>query len=123
LKLNDEEEQQLQAEIGKLDNEEVRVMELISSYRKKGREEGRIEGKIEGIMEGKMKGIAEGKVEGEIAGKKEAICTFLELKYNETDDLQKKVQAINDLGLLNRVSKEIFAANTLQEVENILKYL
>lgn len=52
LKLNEEEEQWLRTELQKLDHdEEVRIMELTTSWHEKGKREGRLEGKQEGRLE------------------------------------------------------------------------
>ena len=56
LRLNQEEENKLQAEFENLNGTEAKVMEIISSYRREGRIEGKKEGKLE--------------------GKRDSICTF-----------------------------------------------
>ena len=49
LRLNEEEEKQVEAEIGKIDAKEVEViMEITTSWEQKGRVRGRAEGKVEG---------------------------------------------------------------------------
>lgn len=97
LMLNDDEERQLQEEIEKLDPKEARGMEYISSYRRKGREEGKLE------------------------GKKDFLCTYLDSKFGSVSEpIQKKVQAINDLELLDRVSKQIFTMQSFDAVQDIL---
>ena len=49
LKLNEEEEKQLEAEIGKIDTKEPeKMMEITTSWEQKGRVKGRAEGKVEG---------------------------------------------------------------------------
>jgi predicted transposase/invertase (TIGR01784 family) len=49
LRLNEEEEKQLEAEIGKIDAKEVEIMmEITTSWEQKGRVKGRAEGKVEG---------------------------------------------------------------------------
>ena len=49
LKLNEEEEKQLEAEIGKIDTKEAeKMMEITTSWEQKGRVKGRAEGKVEG---------------------------------------------------------------------------
>ena len=53
LKLNEEEEKQLEAEIGKIDTKEAeKMMEITTSWERKGRVKGRAEGKVEGKVEG-----------------------------------------------------------------------
>jgi len=48
LKLNEEEEKQLEAEIGKIDTKEAeKMMEITTSWERKGRVEGRVEGQAD----------------------------------------------------------------------------
>jgi flagellar biosynthesis/type III secretory pathway protein FliH len=53
LRLNEEEEKQLETEIGKIDIKEAeRMMEITTSWEQKGKMAGRAEGRIEGRAEG-----------------------------------------------------------------------
>jgi predicted transposase YdaD len=53
LQLNEEEERQLEAKIGKIDAKEAeRMIEITTSWEQKGRVRGRIEGREEGRVEG-----------------------------------------------------------------------
>lgn len=106
LKLNDNEERQLQTEIEKLNPEEVSVVEMISSYRRKGREEG----------------LKEGELRGRLEGKKDSICTLLEAKFGSSSDLvQEKVRLIDDYSLLDDVLKRVFAAKSLEEAQRVVQ--
>ncbi len=65
LELNQREEQILEEEIKKTEpHEEVAIMEMMTSWEKRGLEKGRAEGWLEGKAEGRAEGRAEGKAEG-----------------------------------------------------------
>ncbi len=118
LKLNQDEEHTLEAEFQNSNETEANVMEIISSYRKEGRLEGRIEGRIEGRKEGKLEGRKEGKLEG----KREAICAFLDSKFDSSSTpLQKEITSINELQTLDHILEKIFSTETLDEAKHTIE--
>ncbi|HHW44627.1 transposase [Desulfofundulus thermobenzoicus] len=106
LKLNREEEEQYNRELGRLDSKEVDViMQITTSWHEKGRAEGR----------------AEGRVEGKVEAKREVICKYLVRKFGDkSSDMQQKVQQITNLEVLDYILEELFAANTLEEARAIV---
>lgn len=102
LRLNREEEEQYNRELGKLDSKEVDViMQITTSWHEKGRAEGRAEGKIE--------------------AKREVICKYLLRKFGDKSfDLQQKIRQITSLEVLDYILGELFAANTLEEARAIV---
>jgi len=101
LKLNREEKEQYNRELGKLDRKEVDViMQITTSWREEGREEGR----------------AEGRVEGRVERTREIICKYLIRKFGKKSTvLQQKVGRMTDLEKLDYILEELFAADTLNE--------
>jgi flagellar biosynthesis/type III secretory pathway protein FliH len=74
LPLNARDEQALAAEVARLPGaaKEV-VMELITSWERKGRAEGLREGRAEGLREGRAEGLREGRAEGLREGRAEGL--------------------------------------------------
>ncbi|SHJ37764.1 Rpn family recombination-promoting nuclease/putative transposase [Desulfofundulus thermosubterraneus] len=102
LKLNREEEEQYNRELGKLDSKEVgAIMQITTSWHEKGRAEGRAEGRVERT--------------------REIICKYLARKFGKKSaDLQQKVQEMTSLEELDYVLEELFAATTLEEARTII---
>lgn len=72
-------------------------MELISSYRKKGREEDKL------------------------GGKKDSIFTFLNVRFgSSTVLLQENIHSINDSELLDQVLEKVFSAKTLEDALKVV---
>ncbi|MFJ5717546.1 hypothetical protein [Neobacillus sp. NPDC093127] len=70
LQLTDDEEQKVKEEVKKMSGTEAdKVMEIMNSYERRGRELG----KLEGFEEGRQEGREEGREEGRKEGKLEAI--------------------------------------------------
>ncbi|WP_286228509.1 transposase [Neobacillus mesonae] len=64
LELTDDEEQKVIEEVRKMSGKQAdKVMEIINSYERRGREFGRLEGRQEGREEGRKEGRQEGKLE------------------------------------------------------------
>lgn len=110
LKLNREEEEQYNRELGKLDSKEVDViMQITTSWHEKGRAEGRAEGRTEG------------RAEGRVERTREIICKYLIRKFGERSaNLQQKVGQVTDLEQLDHILEELFAASTLEEARAII---
>lgn len=106
LKLNREEEEQYNRELGKLDRMEIDViMQITTSWHEEGREKGR----------------KEGRVEGKVEAKQEVICKYLTRRFGDKSAvLQKKIQQVSDLEALDYVLEELFTANTLEEARAII---
>jgi len=114
LKLNREEEEQYDRELGKLDSKEVEViMQITTSWHEKGREKGRAEGRAEGREKGRM--------EGNIEAKREIISKYLDRRFGKkSTSLQQKIQQISSVKALDYILEELFAANTLHEARAII---
>ncbi|WP_152667827.1 hypothetical protein [Aneurinibacillus tyrosinisolvens] len=95
LRLEDTEEQVLQMELKKLgQNEEVRIMELTTSWERKG------------IMKGKI----------------ESIVLYLGARFGESSiTAQEKAKLLTDVELLNKVSLDVFAAESVDEAQTIIE--
>lgn len=95
LTLTDEEEDILQEEVSHLNaDEEAKVMELMTSYERKGNIEGRLD----------------------------TICTYLESRFGkDSEALQSEIRSINDLERLDQVTKKLFTAVSLEDAEKIVR--
>lgn len=93
--LSDHEEHTLKTEVNKLDpNEEAKVMELVTSYERKGK----------------------------IEGKQDAICMILETRLgSSTFTEQEKVRSIDDLQLLDELLKNILSAESLKDAHKMIE--
>ncbi|NLI12953.1 Rpn family recombination-promoting nuclease/putative transposase [Pelotomaculum propionicicum] len=98
LKLNREEEEQYNRELGTLDRKEVDIiMQITTSWHEKGRAEGNIE------------------------ARREVIRKYLDRRFGKKSaGLQEKVQQMSSLKVLDYVLEELFAANTLEEARAII---
>jgi len=110
LKLNQKEEEDFFRELEKLDWKEVdSIVQITTSWHKKGKTEGMALGK------------AEGKAEGKIEQSQEIICKYLTRRFGmESDKVINKVQELNDLEVLDNLLAELFAANSREEAHAIL---
>lgn len=80
LPLRQEEEEELKRHITQLEpQEEAKIMELMTSWEKKGLEKGIQQGLKEGYEKGKSEGILEGLLQGKLEGKKEVAKRLLEM--------------------------------------------
>lgn len=90
LKLTEQEEEKLMAEVEKLPDAE-KIMELPISYEergiRKGREEGKAEGKAEGKVEGEVEGIK--KVALEMLRKGASIDFIVEVTHMDVKEIKK----------------------------------
>ncbi len=110
LKLNQKEEEDFFRELEKLDWKEVdSIVQITTSWHKKGKTEGMALGK------------AEGKAEGKIEQSQEIICKYLTRRFGmESDKVINKVQELNDLEVLDNLLADLFAANSREEAHAIL---
>jgi predicted transposase/invertase (TIGR01784 family) len=87
----------------------------------KGRAEGEAKGEARGRAEGEAKGRAMGKAEGKAGMAQEAICKYLDARFGENSlDLQKQVEKISELAVLDAIIDKIFTADSLQEAYSII---
>ena len=95
LKLNKQEEEQLNQELGKINQKEAElIMQVTTSWHEKGK----IEGKIE------------------------AICKFITRRFSaESGEVREKVWQVASPELLDSLMEELFAANTLEEAQSIIR--
>ena len=65
--------------------------------------------------------IDEGKIEGKIEGKQEIIQKYLLRRFNaELPEMQREIQQINDLEVLDKVLMDLLVSNSLEEARAIL---
>nr|WP_211202323.1 hypothetical protein [Salicibibacter cibarius] len=94
LELSEREEHILADEVNQLDpNEEARVMELMTSYERRGMEKG----------------------------KQDSILAFLDVRFGPTtDSVQEQVRSIEDVELLDEVSRKVFSAKSYEDAQKII---
>lgn len=74
------------------------------------------------LLRGRMEGRAEGRAEGEASGKVDSICRYLRKRFGETSlELQQKIREVGNVKVLDSIMEELFATNTLEEAEIIIK--
>ena len=101
LRLNEEEEKQLEAEIGKIDAKEVEIMmEITTSWEQKGRVKGRAEGKVE--------------------GQADLLIRLLQKKFaNIPPEMENQVKAL-PAEKLQQLAEAIFDLETIEDVKGFL---
>jgi hypothetical protein len=77
---------------------------------------------MEGVLRGKAEGRAEGEARGKVEAKQDAICKYLRRRFGDASaGLQRKVREMTSLEVLDGVMEELFAANTLEEAQAIIR--
>lgn len=111
LKLNRQEEEEFYQELGKIDKKEVElIMQITTSWHEKGRMEGRLEGE------------AVGEARGKVEKAQEIIFKFLEARFGvDTSGIREKVRQLSDLEVLDRVLAELFAVNSAEEAQRVIR--
>lgn len=72
--------------------------------------------------EAETRGEARGKAEGRIEAKQDAIFKFLSKRFGASqNEMMQKVKQMTDLEILDNVMEELFAANTMEEVQGIIQ--
>ncbi|MEW5899208.1 MAG: hypothetical protein AB1652_08580 [Bacillota bacterium] len=89
------EEEQLYQELGRIDQKGAElIMQITTSWHEKGK----IEGKIEDI------------------------CKFMVRRFNaDAGEVMEKIQRVASLEILDGIMEEVFAANTLEEAQSIIR--
>jgi predicted transposase YdaD len=104
-----------------IDNEYVRKLMEVLRMTRVAREiynEGVAEGKIEGKIEGIIEGIIEGKTES----KREDIKDYLDAKFGfDSIELQKKVNELVGLDVLDKVLKRLFNVDSLDKAQTVIE--
>src|SRR2546425_4560206 len=66
-------------------------------------------------------GLEKGREEGRLEGQREALMSFVQMRFVEMTDVAKqKIDSINDLEVLQAVTRKLFAAQTVEEAKRIL---
>ena len=66
--------------------------------------------------------LAEGEAKGKVAMAQEAICKFLDTRFPEDSaGLQRDIQKINDIVILDKIINKIYAVNSLEEAAAIVR--
>ncbi|NHM26448.1 Rpn family recombination-promoting nuclease/putative transposase [Desulfofundulus sp. TPOSR] len=72
--------------------------------------------------EAEARGRAEGRAEGKVEKAQDAICKYLRRRFGDASaGLQQKVREMTSLEVLDGVMEELFAANTLEEAQAIIR--
>ncbi len=116
LRLNTTDEQWYQRQVAALPTtEKEQSMELMSSYRRQGREEGRLEGRLEGLQEGRQAGLQEGVAT--------VVSRLLQHKFGPVPiALQQRVQKLTPKEA-EVLAEELLGNITLADVEAWLQRL
>jgi len=73
------------------------------------------------LEEGLEKGLEKGREEGRLEGQREALMSFVQMRFVEMTDVAKQqIDSINDLEVLQTVTRKLFAAQTVEEAKRIL---
>ena len=73
------------------------------------------------LEEGLEKGLAKGREEGRLEGQREALMSFVQMRFAEVTDVAKQqIDGIKDLEVLQAVTRKLFAAQTVEEAKRIL---
>ena len=71
--------------------------------------------------QGKIEGKTEGKIEGEIKGEKKLLLRLLNKKFKRLPyELIKKIEALDNLELIEKITDNIFDINSIEEVEKMV---
>ncbi|MCX6089825.1 MAG: transposase, partial [Candidatus Atribacteria bacterium] len=107
LVLSPQEEEQFNQVLGQINQQEAEsIMEITTSWHKKGKIEGKIEGRIEGKIEGKI----------------DYICKFMVRRFNaDPDETMQQLKQISSLEVLDNLMEELFAVNTIEEARAIME--
>jgi hypothetical protein len=99
LKLGQQEEEEYYRKLGNIDKKEVDIiMQITTSWHEKG------------------------KIEGKIEKAREDICKFITRRFNtDPGEVRGKVQQAASLEILDNLMEELFAVNTLEEAQNIIR--
>lgn len=66
--------------------------------------------------------LAEGRAEGEIKMAQEAICTYLNVRFEvASEGLQEQVHGLTKLEILNKLMNQIYTAGSVEEASAIIK--
>jgi hypothetical protein len=69
-----------------------------------------------------MEGVLRGKAEGRAEAKQDAICKYLRRRFGDASaGLQQEVREMTSLEVLDGIMEELFAANTLEEAQAIIR--
>jgi len=76
----------------------------------------------EWVKEERAEAKAEGRIEGRIEKAREDICKFMARRFGANpSEVMEKVQRLAGLEILDSILEELFAANTLEEAQAIIK--
>ena len=76
----------------------------------------------EWVKEERAEAEAKGKIEGKIEKAREAIYKFMDRRFSaDPGEVREKVQQVASLELLDSLMEELFAANTLEEAQAIIR--
>ena len=116
LRLNDEQEQEFEKLVQELDLEEkAKVIELTTSWERKGFEKG----KEEGIEEGREEGIQQ----GEIAQARDFLQKYLATKFSvdAVDEFMEVINQIEDKEVLNTLFDSVIITDSEQAFREVLQ--
>ncbi|WP_041282716.1 DUF4351 domain-containing protein [Desulfofundulus kuznetsovii] len=85
-------------------------------------EEMQQQAEMRGLIKGRAEGEAIGEARGKVEKAQDAICKYLRRRFGDASaGLQRKVREMTSLEVLDGVMEELFAANTLEEAQAIIR--
>jgi len=85
-------------------------------------EEMQQQAEMRGLIKGRAEGEAIGEARGKVEKAQDAICKYLRRRFGDASaGLQEKVREMTSLEVLDGVMEELFAANTLEEAQAIIR--
>ncbi|MDY7014578.1 MAG: hypothetical protein SVX43_13435 [Cyanobacteriota bacterium] len=121
LRLSEDEEEEFQQTLERMDlGTKERVMQFVTDWQEKGRQEGLLEGRQEGLLEGRQEGLLEGQREGLLEGQRGAIVRILEVRFEEIpQELREQIGRIDDLEALGMLLVQAITIASLEEFSSV----
>ena len=125
LNLNEAEDRLFQrslAEAELLPKQREEVVEIVTSWERKGMEIGRVEGRNEGRVEGRTEGRTEGRVEGRTEGALDAwrlaLLDVLVSRFGTLENsISDRVRSLGSIDDLRALTHRALSANSLRELD------
>lgn len=77
---------------------------------------------LKGRAEGRAEGESFGKAVGKVEAKQDAICRYLKKRFGDASlELQRRINGVNNLEVLDSIMEELFVTNTLEEAKAVIR--
>lgn len=118
LRLNEEEEAQFQQALERMElGTKERVMQFVTDWTDKGREQGLQEGRQEGLQQGRQEGLQQ----GQIAKAREDVLRILEVRFEEIPvALRELIERIDDTERLGNLLVQAVTIPSLAAFESVV---